>query len=501
MKKLLVLLAAVLLILTSLTGCSGKKDNTADDVPVLTFDLSTLYIVPDLEATQGTEDALNEYLASIGENYKIHLIITSIGDYFTKIPMELASGGEDSPDIIQEFSLSSDVSNGYLQSLDPYLDNELKETKALLGDALLECGKVNHTTYMIPRYFGTTLDWKWIYNKPMVEAAGVDVSKVTDIITLGDVMAELKVAYPDEHFLVYCNEFPRILSSKNHTAQVGTYAATVGEDTTLQCYYETEVYQQAIKLAYDYRQKGYADPEGSANTAGHDSVTYSGSSKGVIMGHSAQAEPIAQSFTNQSYYPADSEFPGEFGAVTVAIDDLVPESLGVSVTYTCKYPERAASFINLLYTDQYVWDTLIYGVEGRDYLWNDDHTLMKYPEGLEWATVPYQVSWSCGMIGNGFYTQAFETGTDSNSDPNYGMNLMKNAWVPPLFGFNPSNDNIFNEVAAVSNVVDKYNSALVYGDVDPEVEYPKFIAELKEAGIDKIIAEYQAQADEWIKAK
>ena len=81
------------------------------------------------------------------------------------------------------------------------------------------------------------------------------------------------------------------------------------------------------------------------------------------------------------------------------------------------------------------------------------------------------------------------------------MNLMKNAWVPPLFGFNPSNDKIFNEVAAVSNVVDKYNKSLVYGDVDPEVEYPKFIAELKEAGIDKIIAEYQAQADEWLKAK
>ena len=499
MKKLLVLLLAVLMCL-SLAGCSGGGGKKDEEVPVLTFDLSTLYIVPDLEATQGTEDAINAYLESIGEKYKIHLIITAIGDYFTKIPMELASGGEDSPDIVQVFTLSSDVSNGYLQELDAYLDNELKPTKELLGDALLECGKVNHKTYMIPRYFGTTLDWKWIYNKPMIEAAGVDVSKVTDIITLGDVMAELKVAYPDEHFLVYCNEFPRILSSKDHTAAVGTYAATVGEDTTLKCYYETDAYKNAIKLAYDYRQKGYADPEGSANTAGHDSVTYSGSSKGVIMGHSAQAEPIAKSFTKQSYYPADSQFPGEFGAVTVAIDDLVPESLGVGVTYTCKNPTEAARFINLLYNDRYLWDTLIYGVEGRDYIWVDDHTLMDYPEGLEFATVPYQVSWSCGMIGNGFYTQLFKTGADSNSDPEYGMNLLKNAWVPPLFGFNPANDNIFNEVAAVSGVVEKYNNALIYGDVDPDVEYPKFIAELKEAGIDKIIAEYQTQADAWLKS-
>ena len=105
------------------------------------------------------------------------------------------------------------------------------------------------------------------------------------------------------------------------------------------------------------------------------------------------------------------------------------------------------------------------------------------------------------MIGNGFYTRVFDSGMDSNSDPEYGMKLLNNAWVPPLYGFNPSNDNVFNEAAAVSNVVTQYNDVLVYGDVDPAVEYPKFIAALKEAGIDKVIADYQAQADEWLKTK
>ena len=54
-----------------------------------------------------------------------------------------------------------------------------------------------------------------------------------------------------------------------------------------------------------------------------------------------------------------------------------------------------------------------------------------------------------------------------------------------------------NEIAAVSNVVDQYNKVLTYGDVDPAVEYPKFIDALKTAGIDKIVADFQAQADEW----
>ena len=93
-------------------------------------------------------------------------------------------------------------------------------------------------TYMMPRYFGTVLDWKFIYNKDLVEKAGVDVTKATDIDSLGDVLAELKKAYPDEHFLVYCDQFNRLYQLKTHTSVVGTYAATVGTSTTLNNYYE-----------------------------------------------------------------------------------------------------------------------------------------------------------------------------------------------------------------------------------------------------------------------
>lgn len=501
MKKLLVLLLSVLMCL-SLAGCSGGGNKTEDNRVTITFDISTLYIVPDLEATQGTEDALNDYLLNtLGETeYKVHLIVTSVGEYFsTKIPMELASGGEDCPDIIQVSTLSNDVGNGYLQSLDPYLDNELKKTTELIGNTI-ECGKVGGSVYMIPRYFGIVLDYKWIYNKDLAEseeakAAGVDTANVVDIDTLAVELGKLKEVYPDEHFTVFTDSFPVIYRTADHTSLVGTYAATIGQDTTLVNYYETEAYQKAINKAREFHDNGWADPEGSLNTLGHDAITYSGSSKGVIMGHSAEAEGIANSFTKNNTYGAN------FGAKTICINDKYTDTLGIGITYTCKNPSAAARFIDLLYTDEYVWDTLIYGVEGRDYLWNDDHTKLKYPEGLEFATVPYEMAWSCGMVGNGFYTKVFEGSTDSNSNPQYGMDLLNNGWVPPLYGFNPSNDNVFNEVAAISNVVSKYDKVLTYGDVDPAVEYQNFLAELKEAGIDKVIADYQAQVNEWLKTK
>ncbi len=39
------------------------------------------------------------------------------------------------------------------------------------------------------------------------------------------------------------------------------------------------------------------------------------------------------------------------------------------------------------------------------------------------------------------------------------------------------------------------------GAVDPEIYLPEFIRQLKEAGIDAIVAEKQAQLDSWLASK
>ena len=82
MKKLFVLLLTVLMLF-SVAACGKKEEGGSEEVPTITLDMSTLFIVPSLEATQKVEDQLNDYLLNtLHEDFKVHLVITAIGDYF-----------------------------------------------------------------------------------------------------------------------------------------------------------------------------------------------------------------------------------------------------------------------------------------------------------------------------------------------------------------------------------------------------------------------------------
>ena len=510
MKKILALILALAMILSlAACGAAPKADAPAANAPAanapaadapaasnevytVKFALITLAVVPNLDAIQVVEDEINRHLAASGETrYVLDLSVVNVADYFTNIPMELAAG--QGPDLVMMLdTMPTYVDNGYVIPLDPYMDNELKETADLIGP-ILNSGKINGSVYMIPRYYGTVLDWKFIYNNDLADGV-YDMSKVNDMASLEPALAALKEKNPDEHFLVYSDQFPMIFSYETNTSQIGTYAATVGESTQLMSFYETEAYKTAIKTAYEWRQKGYLDPEGSTNTLTHDEAVFSGSSKGVLMGHSAPVDGIADMFDEMNGYGAD------FSAVNIGYSDLYTDTVGVGISYTSKNPALAANFINHLYTDEYLWNTMIYGVEGQDYVWNEDHTVVSYPEGLDGTSIPYMfMMYSCGIIGNGFFYLPFE-GNNAGNSPEYGMELMQAAWAPPLYGFTPSNANVLNEVAAVSNVVSQYNEVLTFGDVNPDEFYDQFISELKAAGIDTIIAEYQTQADAWLAA-
>lgn len=57
---------------------------------------------------------------------------------------------------------------------------------------------------------------------------------------------------------------------------------------------------------------------------------------------------------------------------------------------SAKYPEKAMSFLNLLYTDKTVIDLMAWGIEGVDYVIIDaENDIIAYPEGIDSKNVGF----------------------------------------------------------------------------------------------------------------
>lgn len=164
---------------------------------------------------------------------------------------------------------------------------------------------------------------------------------------------------------------------------------------------------------------------------------------------------------------------------------------GMSIHATSKNPERALMAIDLLRYDPEIHDLTNYGIKGKHYEPIGDKQFKPLNETGNFP--PAGVSpWGWNSLRERLdSTVAEETERFTN-------NWKKTNTVNhPLETFTFDDSKVKNEVAAINNVMNTYGKPLFYGLVDPND--PKGIAafkeKLKQAGIDKVIAEMQSQAD------
>jgi len=75
---------------------------------------------------------------------------------------------------------------------------------------------------------------------------------------------------------------------------------------------------------------------------------------------------------------------------------------------------------------------------------------------------------------------------------------MNNGATPSVvLGFSFVQDNVKTEMSQITNVVSEMYLPLIEGLADVDQTRPKLQTALKDAGIEKVIAEVQKQIDEW----
>lgn len=269
----------------------------------------------------------------------------------------------------------------------------------------------------------------------------------------------------------------------------------MAQDTTVVNLYETDQYKDLVTTMYNWMQEGLIQSDAVNTTETASTLLEAGTAFGY--------------FTNLKPYYAEENNANLQNKIGV-VDNMVPAlsttdrvTMGLwSIAGSCEHPEAAMKVLNALYSDPEVANLYMYGVEGTHYEVVEEGTItngqdrINYPDGLDATTTTYRKSgtWLCPnqFIGDIWGLDLPNDYWDATRD--FNNESQKSA----AFGFSFDATQTPNEIAACTNVVNKYHKALVCGALDPETTLPQFNQELKDAGIDVIIEEKQAQLDAWL---
>jgi putative aldouronate transport system substrate-binding protein len=177
-------------------------------------------------------------------------------------------------------------------------------------------------------------------------------------------------------------------------------------------------------------------------------------------------------------------------------------STNLAIPSTAKHPERAMQLIDLMQGEggSDLFNLLTWGIEGTHYnvVREAGNGLPKRIETIGYAgqgnaDSPYGLwKWAVGNTAFSWVTQA-----DTDDYIDIWVDINNSAVASPLMGWVPDPNPTKTEEAQIAAVIGEYASSLEFGALGDGYlsVYEDFLAKLKAAGIDKVIAEYQRQID------
>jgi hypothetical protein len=172
----------------------------------------------------------------------------------------------------------------------------------------------------------------------------------------------------------------------------------------------------------------------------------------------------------------------------------------MAVNANTKHPIESMKFLNLLNTDPEIRNLFNYGIEGVHYRLNEQGQAIPIPgndsRGNPLPDAPASYAGVQYTQGNWFILR-----TMGGDDPepldkweqfrDYNAKAVKSA----VLGFTPDLSKLTAQIENIEMVWKKYYPSLMTGTVDVDSILPKFNAELRQAGIEEVRENIQAQLD------
>ena len=449
------------------------------------------------ESEAEIEAALNEYLVSINAGFKVDMLSIAIGDRATRLTLMLA----DNKNPIDVFgfrwysSVTKMVSNQQIISLEKYKDI-YPELMKVYPESIYRTCMVNGELYSIPA--GGCFGQQEVYalRKDIAEEIGVMDLVDTEITIdqLEEIMTKAEELHPELCWMGDPALTPFLnIDNLGNDSWIGVLENRgVGASRIINYYDTDEFYNRAVRYK-EWADKGFfRDDPLNNNYAGANDIN-----DGICGGFMFEA------FDPQYAYTLMGQQVHNHEMVIFQLSNWVGTNSciynGFSISSVCKNPDAAAKFLNLFYTDENVLRYFSLGKEGLTYIVKEDGTA-DYPEGKDSTNV----GWNCTapwFYANETLSIPFQTDFVDMYDLMKEINQDPERLYSDGMGFIFNDTDVFDEMAACSSIVGEYRKALMLGQLDVDTAVEDFRSELKEAGIDKVIAEMQSQYEAFLAGK
>lgn len=473
-------IAAVLAVATALTGftaCKGGKK--ADELTEISWYLSGVKMD---SSWDDVWDKVNELME---ERYNLKLNINMIdGSNFSQ-KLQMMNVSQEAYDLTFTSSWANDyytnVVNGSLLDLTDLLPEVTPTLWDSLTDAEKKGASVDGRIYAVPNWQVEAISAGLAFPTELLKKTGMSLDDFESIEDLEPYFAKVAQIDP-QHNSQNGFGFGQYKNIKNFSSPAGCSGfATIdvnkqGKPEVFNVY-ETTEFLDFCNLMRDYVKKGYMSDV-------TDNKNYDGTGLIRTAAYNINYKPgVAIEMKNNKKLDVVAK---QLGNAIMDRDLFVQTMEGVGSN--SKHPEEALKVLEIMRTDKEIYNMLSFGLEGVDYEKKSDN-IIKVNEASTY-TIP---NWSIGSVTNSYIL-------DGNSEKLWEETKEFNdaAIVSPLLTFNLDSEPILSDIGNCQTVLKEYSESLEKGRVeDVKGTIAKLNAELKTAGIDRVLEEVQKQIDEW----
>lgn len=502
--------AAIFILAMALSGCGSVDQTASTTAPAATTAAGTTaaatteasapakltwYLVgprqePDTDKIEA--EAAKYMKEKLNLDYTVDLTVLGYGDpYNQKVNTMLAAG--DPFDICFTAGWAADIktnsTSGYFKPLDDYLAKDSTITD-IVGADFLNATKIGGHFYAVPCHKEMVHNWGYIVQQKYADKYALNPKAITkmedlepffDKILAGEpgitpiASSEMENPYRFLDWDVFGdNDAPGALYPNNNADNIKVVNQWTAPETV--AFY---------KKMREYNQKGYLAKDAATAVNFNDLIS---------SGKYAACE--------QSLKPGkDKEMKSSTGGIDwVQVDVTKPVMSNndisggalLAIPTASKNPDAAFKFITLLYTDKFLNNLFVYGIEGTHYNKVTDNSVTVlggdksgYAAGNGWR------------FGDQFLNYIID-GVEAPDKWEQFKQFNSSATSLKSCGFAYDKTAVETEYAACKAVVQTYYKQLLAGAVaDVDGTVTKMANELNKSGAEKVIADMQKQYDAW----